>query len=156
MSLRSLLAKDWTVEVNTGTPEAKVWTPIRGLTEFTEEIKTKTEDDSDFDNDGWSSDVAVQRGWTLKCKGNRKRVRENPTFTPDPGQEFVRQAGRVVGLEASIEVRWYRKDGSPDANEGFATVDYKGGGGKVTDLEPFELELIGQGKPEPIDNPVAA
>jgi hypothetical protein len=154
MTLRSLLAKDWVVQANT-TPEAgPTWTNIRGLTSFEEEIKTKTEDDSDFDGDGWSSDVVTQRTWTLKAKGNRKRDTNSATFVADPGQDFVRQAGRIVGVEASVEVRWFRRDGAPDAYQGWAAVDYKGGGGKTTDLEPFELELIGQGTPVEITNPV--
>ncbi len=155
MTLRSLLAKDWALEVNTGTSGAPTWTPVRGLTEFSEEIKTKTEDDSDFDGDGWSSDVVTQRGWTLKCKGNRKKDAASASFVPDPGQEFLRQAGLVVGTGANVEARWYRRDGSPDAFQGFAAVDYKGAGGKTTDLEPFEVELIGQGAPTPITNPAA-
>lgn len=154
MTLRSLLAKDWALEVNTGTSASPTWTPVKGLTEFTEDIKAKTEDDSDFDGDGWSSDVVTQRGWTLKAKGNRKRDTGSSSFVPDPGQEALRQAGRIVGLDANVECRWYRKDGAPDAYTGSAAVDYKGGGGKTTDLEPFEVELIGQGAPVEIANPV--
>jgi hypothetical protein len=155
MALRSLLAKDWVVEVNTTPGAAPTWTKVRGLTSFELEIKTKTEDDSDFDGDGWSSDAVTQRTWTLKAKGNRKRDTASATFVPDPGQDFVRQAGLIVGVEANVEVRWYRRDGSPDAYQGWAAVDYKGGGGKTTDLEPFELELIGQGAPIEITNPAA-
>ncbi|MEU5863500.1 hypothetical protein ABZ815_20185 [Nonomuraea sp. NPDC047529] len=155
MGWRSLLAKDWVVEVNTTPDASATWTKLRGLTSFEEEIKTKTEDDSDFDGDGWASEVATQRAWTLKCKGNRKRDDSAPTFVPDPGQDYVRRAGRVVGLSASVEVRWYRRDGAPDAYTGTATVDYKGSGGKTTDLEPFEIEFVGQSAPEEIPNPVA-
>jgi hypothetical protein len=90
MSLRSLLAKDWVVEVGTSASSTPAWPPIRGLTSFEEEIKTKTEDDSDFDGDGWSSDAVTQRPWTLKCK----RDNSSATFVPDPGQDFVRRAGR--------------------------------------------------------------
>lgn len=156
MTLRSLLAKDWVVEVNTGDTADPTWTPIKGLTEFSEEINTETEDDSDFDDDGWASQVVTQRGWTLTLNGNRKRDNEAVTFVPDPGQEYLRQAGHVVGPGANVHVRWYRRDGAPDAYEGRAAVEYKGAGGETTDLEPFEVELLGQGKPVEIDNPVAA
>ncbi|GGK90216.1 hypothetical protein Ppa06_58260 [Planomonospora parontospora subsp. parontospora] len=156
MALRSLLAKDWTVEVNTGTQAVPVWTPIKGLTKFAETIESETQDDSDFDSNGWGSDVVTQRKFKLECEGRRKRDTGSPTFVPDPGQEAVRQAGRVVGVEANIEVRWYRKDGSPDAYQGFAAVDYKGGGGETTDLEPFAFDLLGQGEPTEIENPAAA
>ncbi|MDF5756660.1 phage tail tube protein [Spongiactinospora sp. TRM90649] len=155
MALRSLLAKDWVLEVNTGTEGAPVWTPVRGLTSMEFALDNETEDDADFESDGWASEVITQRSWTLECEGRRKRDTSSAGFVPDAGQEYLRQAGLVVGLGASVHVRWYRRDGAPDAFEGIAGVQYSGGGGETTDLEPFEVELLGQGKPEPIDNPAA-
>lgn len=156
MALRSLLAKDWTLEVNTGGGESPVWTTVKGLTSMSFTLDAETEDDADFDNDGWGSSVVTQRSWTLEIEGRRKRDAEAAGFQPDPGQEFLRQAGLIVGLDANVHVRWYRKDGAPDAFEGTAAVQYGGGGGEVTDLEPFEVELTGQGKPAQIENPVAS
>ncbi|MFI6909653.1 phage tail tube protein [Nonomuraea sp. NPDC050394] len=155
MSQRSLLAKDWVFEVDATPSAAATWTRVRGLTTFEPEIKSKTEDDSDFDGDGWASEATTQRAWTLKIKGNRKRENQPGPFIPDAGQELLRKAGLIVGMEANLHVRWYRKDGAPDAYEGWGTVDYKGGGGKTTDLEPFDAEVIGQGKPVEITNPTA-
>ncbi|WP_336214383.1 phage tail tube protein [Nonomuraea sp. LPB2021202275-12-8] len=155
MALRSLLAKDWTLEVNTGTLAVPVWTTVRGLTSMEFTLDAETEDDSDFDSDGWGSEVVTQRTWALEIEGRRKRDDSSATFIPDPGQEYLRQAGLVVGLTANVHVRWYRRDGSPDAYEGTAAVQYGGGGGEVTDLEPFEVELTGQGKPIQVENPAA-
>ncbi|MEV4806762.1 phage tail tube protein [Nonomuraea sp. NPDC049421] len=157
MALRSLLAKDWVLEVNTsGTAETPVWTPVKGLTSMEFSLDAETEDDSDFDSNGWGSEVVTQRTWSLEIEGRRKRQTDSASFVADPGQEFLRQAGLVVGLTANVDVRWYRKDGAPDAFRGTAAVQYGGGGGEVTDLEPFEVELTGQGEPEQIENPVAA
>ena len=151
MALRSLLAKDWTLDVEdkskTGT-----WVPVKGLTKFEESSDDNTEDDGDFDSNGWGSTVVTQRTWSLECEGKRKRT-DNATFTPDPGQEIIRKAARVVGFDANIRVRWYRRDGSPDAYEGTATVSDFTKGGSVTDLEPFSFTLNGQGEPVEITNP---
>jgi hypothetical protein len=156
VALRSLLAKDWVLEINTGTLTVPAWTPVKGLTSLEFSLDAETEDDSDFDSDGWGSEVVTQRTWTLEIEGRRKRDAASASFVPDPGQEALRQAGLVVGLTANVHVRWYRRDGAPDAFEGTCAVQYGGGGGEVTDLEPFECELNGQGKPIAIENPAAA
>lgn len=155
MALRSLLAKDWALEVDThasGTT-APQWTRVNGLASFTESTDDNTEDDGDFDSDGWGSTVVTQRTWSIEAEGKRKRT-DAQAFTPDPGQEFIRRAGRMVGFAANIRVRWYRRDGSPDAYEGTATVSGFTKGGAVTDLEPFNFTLNGQGAPAEIPNPV--
>ncbi|MFI6886754.1 phage tail tube protein [Streptosporangium canum] len=155
MGLRSLLAKDWILEVNTGSPETPTWIAVKGLTSFSETTDDNTEDDGDFESDGWGSTVVTQRTWSIEAEGRRKRS-DATVFTPDPGQEKIRQAARVVGFNANIQVRWYRKDGAPDANQGVATVSEFTKGGAVTDLEPFNFTLLGQGKPVEIENPAAA
>jgi hypothetical protein len=150
--LRSLLAKDWRLEVDTGDQGTPEWTVVRGLTQMSESLDANDEDDSTFDGDGWSSSVVTQRTWSLECEGRRKRTDETQ-FAPDPGQEHIRRAGRVVGIGADIAVRWYRRDGAPDAYEGRASVKLGGSGGSVTDLEPFNFTLSGQGAPVEIPNP---
>jgi hypothetical protein len=111
LALRSLLAKDWALEVDTRASgaTAPLWTGVNGLTSFTETIDDNTEDDGDFDSDGWGSTVVTQRTWSIEAEGKRKRT-DAQAFTPDPGQEAIRKAGRVVGFDANIRVRWYRRD----------------------------------------------
>lgn len=156
MALRSLLAKDWVLEVDARAPGAAQpqWTRVNGLTSFSETTDDNTEDDGDFDSDGWGSSVVTQRTWSIEAEGKRKRT-DAQAFTPDPGQEFIRRAGRIVGFAANIHVRWYRRDGSPDAYEGTATVSGFTKGGAVTDLEPFNFTLNGQGQPVEIPSPAA-
>jgi len=154
MGLRSLLAKDWTLEVDTRALAAPApqWTRVSGLTSFTESTDDNTEDDAAFEDDGWGSSVVTQRTWSIEAEGKRKRT-DAQAFTPDPGQEAVRKAARVVGFGANLRVRWYRRDGSPDAYEGTATVSGFTKGGSTTDLEPFNFTLNGQGAPSEIPNP---
>ncbi|GII63542.1 hypothetical protein Skr01_36270 [Sphaerisporangium krabiense] len=152
MATRSLLAKDWALEINTGTSGAPVWTPVKGLTTLKEAIASTMEDDSDFDSGGWGSDQVTQRKWSLECEGRRKRDASNlVTFVPDPGQQAILNAGNLVGIGSNVEIRYYRKDGAPDAWQGFVTVDYGGGGGAVTALEPFNFKLGGQGARTQLD-----
>lgn len=156
MALRSLLAKDWILEVDTRAPAgtAPQWTRVNGLTSLSESTDDNTEDD-DTDDEGWGSSVVTQRTWSLEAEGRRKRT-DATAFTPDPGQEAIRKASRVVGFGANIRVRWYRRDGAPDAQEGTATVSGFTKGGSRTDLEPFNFTLNGQGAPVEITNPATA
>lgn len=84
MALRSLLAKDWGLEVDTRAPgaPAPVWTRVNGLTSFKESSDDNTEDDGDFDSDGWGSSVVTQQTWTIEAEGKRKRT-DATAFTPD-------------------------------------------------------------------------
>ncbi|GGS88522.1 phage tail tube protein [Nonomuraea spiralis] len=156
MATQSLLASAWALDVNTGTSGAPVWTPVKGMTSFKETIDTTMEDDSDFDSDGWGSDQVTQRKWKLECEGKRKRDAASPSsFVADPGQQAILDAGNLVGVGSNIEVRYYRRDGAPDAWQGNVSVQYGGGGGGVTALEPFNFTLSGQGKRASITNPAA-
>jgi hypothetical protein len=156
MATRSLLASAWALDVNTGTTGVPVWTTVKGMTSFKEAISSSMEDDSDFDSDGWGSDQVTQRKWALECEGKRKRdTSSDVTFIPDPGQQAILDAGNLVGVGSNIEVRYYRRDGAPDAWQGNVTVDYGGGGGGVTELEPFNFKLGGQGERTAITNPAA-
>lgn len=154
MALRSLLAKDWALEVDTrasGAAEPQ-WTRVNGLNSFTESTDDNTEEDNAFEDNGWGSSVVTQRTWSIEAEGRRKRT-DATAFTPDPGQEAIRKASRLVGFAANIAVRWYRRDGAPDAFQGVATVSGFTRGGSTTDLEPFNFTLNGQGAPVEITNP---
>lgn len=154
MATRSLLAKDWVLEADTRAPGATApqWTRVNGMTSFTETTDDNTEDDAAFEDDGWGSSTITQRTWSIEAEGRRKRT-DAQAFTPDPGQEAIRKAGRLVGFAANIRVRWYRRDGAPDAYEGTANVSGLTKGGSTTDLEPFNFTLNGQGIPVEITNP---
>lgn len=154
MAVRSMLAKDWQVDVDTASnPPAPVWVQIRGLKSMQEQISETEMDDSDFDSGGYGSDIVTQRKVVLTLTSSRKQV-VGTGFADDPGQAFVRTTGRLVGYTASIFARYYRKDGAPDAYYGECHVDgVGGGGGNVTDLEGFSPTLKFHGQPVAIVNP---
>jgi hypothetical protein len=153
MALESMLASAWALDVNTGTEGAPNWIPVKGLTTLKENIESSMEDDSDFDSDGWGSTQVTQRAWKLDCEAKRKKTSGSPTFIPDPGQQFVLDAGNLVGVGSNIPVRYYRRDGDAQAWSGTVSVEYKGGGGEVKNLEPFSFTLHGQGERTSITNP---
>ncbi|MEU7855262.1 hypothetical protein [Nonomuraea sp. NPDC049141] len=158
MALRSMLAKDWKLDVNTagvGAPTA-TWTPVHGLSKFEKSTDDNVEDDGDFDDEaGYGGDVITERKWKIEAEGRRKR-NDGGVFVPDAGQEYVRKAARKVGYAANAEFRWYRRDGSDEAYRGVCQVSEYTVGGEKTDLEPFSFTLLGQGEDEEIDNPLVA
>ncbi|MEV4078951.1 hypothetical protein AB0J43_01490 [Nonomuraea fuscirosea] len=158
MALVSMLAKHWRMDVNTAGPGAATptWVIVRGLSKFEKSTDDNVEDDGDFDDEtGYGSDVVTERKWKIEAEGRRKR-QNTQVFTPDAGQEYIRQAARKVGLGAFIEVRWYRRDGSDEAYQGLCQVNEFKMGGEKTDLEPFSFTLLGSGEDVEIDNPLAA
>lgn len=154
MAVRSMLAKDWQVDVDTASnPPAPTWVQIRGLKSMQEQISETEMDDSDFDSGGYGSDIVTQRKVVLALTSSRKQV-VGAGFADDPGQSFVRSTGRLLGYTASIFARYYRKDGAPDAYYGEChVVGVGGGGGNVTDLEGFSPSLKFHGQPVAIVNP---
>jgi len=146
MGTRSLLASAWRLDVNRGTTEDPDWTPVKGMASFKEAIESTMEDDSDFDDPEWGSEEVTQRKWKLETEGKRKRDdSSDEVFIPDPGQQFLLDAGNAVGVGSGVEIRYYRRDGSPDAWQGNVNVQYGGGGGATTVLEPFNVTLGGRG-----------
>jgi hypothetical protein len=153
VAIRSLLAKDWSIDVDT--TGAGTWVPFKGMKSFTETISEAEQDDSDVDSGGYGSDVVTQRKVVLAITSARKQVLGG-SFTDDPGQAFVRAQGRLVGPSSSFNVRYYRKDGAPDAYTGEVhATGVGGGGGSVTDLEAFSPTLKFHGQPTPITNPLS-
>ncbi|MEW1843139.1 hypothetical protein AB0392_34805 [Nonomuraea angiospora] len=158
MTLVSMLAKHWRMDVNTAGIGAAVpaWTMVRALSKWEKTTDDNVEDDGDFDDEsGYGSDVITERKWKIEAEGKRKR-QSTEVFVPDAGQEYIRKAARKVGYAANIEVRWYRRDGSPEAYQGVCQVSEFTVGGEKTDLEPFSFTLLGSGEDVEIDNPLAA
>jgi hypothetical protein len=54
-----------------------------------------------------------------------------------------------------VRVRWYDRDGLPEAYEGIAIVTWAPSGGEYTALDQVEVTLTGNGPLTLIDNPVA-
>lgn len=148
----STLARKFKVEVLAGTedPAAAEWIPLRGIQELTTAKEDNLEDDSDYDSDGWTSQVRTGQSWSLEIKALRKMGADK---TYDPGQEIVRKASDQFGIEGTVLVRWFNRDGGDEAYSGRAQAGFTDDGGSTTDLSTATLTLTGTGKRETIANP---
>lgn len=150
--------RKWYLDVNTGTTESPTWTGVFGITEIKQTVETSTQDDSDFDGEGWKSEIATAVAW--KIEGKVKRG-VKPGVTPpvyDPGQEVLRLAGAKVGGENVVQVRYYEMEPSGprvEAYTGDVAVSFTDEGGAMDALSMASFVLTGRGKRTAITHPDA-
>jgi hypothetical protein len=149
--LVATLARKWKLDVNTGTVAVPVWTPVRAIGELKPNQENNLEDDSDYDSDGWSSNTKTQMSWELEATVLRKVGVTSGNY--DPGQEKLRSQSDQFGSGGTAHVRWYDRDGGPEAYEGFGSVSWEPEGGDAKDLEKVTVKISGNGKRNPIANP---
>jgi hypothetical protein len=154
--LQTTLARKWKVDVNTGTVSVPVWTAVRGLNEVTPSPFTPNlEDDNEYDQGGWTSQTKTALSWSIELKLLRKTDPADAT-SYDAGQEKLRDQARIFGGLGVANIRWYDRDGGPEAYTGFAEIEWVPDGGSLTDLETVTVTLHGKGEAEEIANPDTA
>lgn len=132
------------LEVNTGTDETPVWTPVKGLNSITLNIDGEVVDVSDYDSGGWQDNLTTFHNWGITVEGFEGFTGTNAAPVEDPGQEALRAKGLLLGDEAYATVRLYRLD-TLKGYTGRVTVNWKGLGGGVKAASPFNCDLQGSG-----------
>ncbi len=151
--LISTLARKFKVDVNIGTVGSPVWRQVRGIADLKPTIESNMEDDSDYDSDGWASEVKTQLKWALEIKVGRKIG--VTTEAEDLGQKTLREASTEFGSAGTVQVRWYDRNGGPEAYSGFASVGWAPEGGDAKALDIATATLSGNGVRSDIVNPAA-
>lgn len=160
MSDVSTLARKFKVEVLPGASDPEqagaTWLPVRGIQELTPSKDDNLEDDSDYDSDGWTSQTRTGQSWGLELSVARKQSGAGVTLAYDPGQELIRAASDQFGVDGTVWVRWFNRDGGDEAYQGRAQAGFTDNGGGVTALSTASITLTGNGKRERIENPATA
>lgn len=151
--LVSTLARKFKVEVNTGTTEVPAWTQVRAIADLKPAVETNLEDDSDYDGEGWASESKTQLKWSLEIKVGRKIGFTTGVY--DPGQEVLRSAAVAFGQDGTVEMRWYDRNGGPEAYQGFGNVSWEPEGGDSKSLDMVTIKVSGSGERRTITNPAA-
>ena len=111
------VVSDWVLEVapyTTGT-EPSAYTRVRGITDFTPPgVEKNLEDDSDFDSEGWASQVAT--GLEYEISGTVKVPRAS--MTADPGQSILKTAGKGLAESGVIHFRTFKRGRSEERRVG--------------------------------------
>ena len=146
-----LLVNRTVVEVNTGTNAEPVWTVVRGISEFKENIEKNLADVSDFDGRGYKSQAATSIGWSVEIKAHLKTDTDGEL---DSGIQFVLGKERAIGSAANADVRWFDLDDRrKEAKSGRAVVVVTREGGSVDDVDSVSVTFEGSGPLAEINHP---
>lgn len=148
--LASTLARDWALQVNTGTTETPDWIFVRGLSKFAPQTTPTMQDDSDIDSEGYKSQIATALQMTFQGEGKRKGEKSGDVFQQDPGQAALRAVGRKMGLGNVIQARCWRTDGVQEGYESNFSVEWTDVDGGNEDLDSFNFTMMSRGKPREI------
>ena len=152
--------RKWYVDIDNSATGVPTWIALAGITELTPGgVEGSLQDDSDFDGEGWGSQVNTLNAWTIEGKLRRGVMAGSTPPVYDPAQEVLRLAGAETGLANVVHVRWYEME--PDgprveAYEGYAAVTWSEDGGGVDAISIVSFTLTGRGKRAPIAHPATA
>lgn len=147
--------RKWYLDVDTSSTATPTWTGVFGIQEFKDNWNTSLQDDSDFDSNGWKSQMNTANDFALEIK-IRRAVQAALATAYDPGQEKLRLASRSVGMENVVHIRWYEMEPNGprvEAYEGYVAVGYAPDGGGMDALSTAVITLTGRGKPTLITHP---
>jgi hypothetical protein len=148
------LARRWKIDIDmSADKDGSDYSNIIGITEFTSTAEPNIEDSSDYDSQGWAGNTKTGQAWEVGLTINRRINDQVKTYHPT--HEKLRQAAYAYGSASEVRVRWYDRDGLPEAYEGIAIVTWAPSGGEYTALDQVEVTLTGNGPLSLITNPVA-
>lgn len=145
------LARRFKVDVST-IAAPTTWVNLKGINDLNPAISPNLVGSDDYDSNGFASFEKTMQGWILTIKALRKTI----AGVFDPGQELVRGAQLQFGDLARVNVRWYDRNGAPEAFSGVAVVGYSASKTGVADLDEVTITLTGDGILTSISNPFAA
>jgi IPT/TIG domain len=145
----SSLARRFKVDVST---DNTTWIPFKGINDLNPDEAPTLVSVADYDNGGFDQFAKTLSAWSLTAKF--RRITTAGVF--DPGQELLRACRFQFGTAAQAYVRWYDRNGAPEAYSGLAWVDWKQSKTGVADVEEVTVTLKGDGFLTPITNPYNA
>ena len=152
----STLVRKWFLDVSED--DGTTWIGVFGITEFKPGLEGSMQDDSDFDGEGWLSEINSANRWKNEFKVRRGTLAADAEAY-DPGQEIIRLAAAKTGVENVLMFRWYEMEpGGPrvEAYQGKAAVSWSPDGGNTEALDTVSVVASGRGKREAIAHPAAA
>lgn len=146
------LARKFRVDVTADLTLAGGWLQLNGIYGLKPDVSPKTIDTSAYDTNGWDSNEVISNGWAV----NTDFWRRTAAGVYDPGQELVRACVGQSGDGARCGVRWYDKNGGPEAKQGVALVKWSRAKDGVADGDAATVVLTGDGVLSTITNPGVA
>lgn len=146
------LARHWKVDVNMGTTLSPDWQALPAMTEFQHTAPPNLEDSTTYDSDGWEESTKTAQSWQAELTFNRKASPDSTTFSPV--HEKLRTAWLSYGDAAKVGIRFYDRNGLPEAYSGTVFVEWEPQGGDYKAVGQVKATLKGTGPLLAITNPV--
>ncbi|GAA5056461.1 phage tail tube protein [Streptomyces similanensis] len=146
------LARRYRVDIDTGTGTT-TWAWLPGIKEFAPKVDQTTQPTTTYDDEGWGDEDATEYKWSAEITMLHRCHPETKQF--NAAQEALRLASSNFGTGSKVHVRWYDREGRPEAFEGYALVQWEPDGTATDDLDSVKVTLKGKGKRIPITNPLA-
>ncbi|MDX3214573.1 hypothetical protein PV318_03305 [Streptomyces sp. ME02-6991-2B] len=151
MAEETALARRYRLEIDLGTDATPTWTLVPGVQEFTPKVDPTQQDSTDYEAGGWKRNTVTALAWSVEAT---LMHRYDPTAQVfNAAHEALKTAAKSFGAASKVHVRYYDRDGLPDAHEGYALVTWEPDGGSDEDLDSISLTLTGDGELLDIDNP---
>ncbi|MFI1371349.1 phage tail tube protein [Streptomyces longwoodensis] len=148
------LARRWRLELDmSAAKDGSDWQLVPGVTDFSPSAEPNIEDSSDYDSGGWAGNTKTGQAWEVSTTINRRINDQVKVYHPT--HEAIRLAAFGFGSASQVHLRYYDRDGLPEAYEGTAIVTWAPSGGEYTALDQVEITFTGDGPLTPITNPVS-
>lgn len=148
--MTTALARRFIVDVAT-VAAPTTWVRFKGINDLSVPVSPNLQPADDYDSDGWNSFEKTMQGWVLTAKALRKTV----AGVFDPGQEILRTAHTQFGDLGRAYVRYYDRNGAPEAYSGLGMVGFVPSKTGVADLDEITVTITGDGALTAITNPYA-
>lgn len=148
------LARKFRVDVTTDLALAGGWVQLNGMNDFSHNVTPNLEDASAYDTNGSGSVEKTFEEWAAEATVFRRST----AGVLDAGQELVRlRSFGQFGDLCRVGVRFYDKNGGPEAYQGVAIVTWKRAQSGVKNLDAATITFTGTDIPiAPITNPGTA
>lgn len=140
MAEATALQRKWRWQINTGSAAVPNWQTVVGLQEFTPNIEPTDQEDNDYESDGWGGSTRTMLVWGLEA--NISHRKDTATHVENSVHAFLRLASMAIdAADGVVHMRWFDKNGSLEAYEGFGLVTWAPDGGTMADLERVSITV---------------
>lgn len=150
--MSTALARKFRVDVTTDLTLAGGWLQLNGIFTLKPSVDPKMIDTSAYDTNGWDSNEVISNGFAVTAGFWRRTI----AGVYDPGQELLRARVGQFGDAARAGVRWYDKNGGPEAYQGVTLVKWERAQDGVADADAATVAMTGDGVLFTITNPGVA
>lgn len=142
MPVTDTLARDnGALDINTGTVQSPVWTPVGGINSWSPSPTLNRADTTKFSDQGNLAHLPASKGMTYTFTGFRQV--DESTGARDAGQLACEQLSEQLGPDGIGQFRHSRAGGKVTVFFGSVTVTDGGGGNDDPDAWEIEIERTG-------------